>query len=328
MGEARYLEFGAVQLRVRPSTSQKYPMLLRTSFLLLLLVTSSSSIAGAQATSACDSLVAGVREPARGNPFEQRRIVQVMALEVGASCILNLEQEIGATDAQYLLPRQALAIATIGGHEAVAALRRLWNAELISDTYAEHFLVQAAASSATSEDIEFLIGIVVRDSAATWLAESAAYNLGLLRAQAARTALQEVSKRPWGAGLGAVESALEKLAHPPCISPRDPSFSPRENVVVALLDCVSQPDATGPYCDIEQKLEWVRENLQWRHQHNPECRTPGSSIMRVDLSSDRTRAMVDTAYNCGVRCGGGFVYLLSLVQERWVVRSVMRSYIS
>ena len=281
----------------------------------------------------CADLVARVSGGVQVNVFERNRTLQQAVFRADSTCIPLLESAFRELEYDLQRAQAAHAMALIGGRAAVDALLRLRD-ETRSDVLVAS-IVQAMGSTGSSEDIEFLVEVVMDDRIDSWTREDAVLTLGLLRAREARASLQAVA--------GTRQAISSEAAHiiptldwPPCRSVHSAGLPASDAAILAVLRCITPPGGDAEYCEWDRSRMWRYEAGRWSSTPVAECDPHhieerdegfGSFIYDVQVAPDERHARVEVGYVCGRRCGGGHVYTLSRDTEEWTVRSVRKGWV-
>lgn len=280
------------------------------------------------ASPTCDSLLAEVRAPQQFG-FGMADVERA-AVEADHLCVPALEAVLqsGVDLTSY---RAALALSTIGGRDAVEALRREY--EKTDETRIKSHLATAMGSLGQEADIRFLIDALQGEHVGntTWPPiQSAALTLGLLRAKDARSALTTSAGKGGIAG-GAARDALTWLDRPPCRTRLPAGMSSQDGAVVAVLQCIAPRTAQGSrFFEAETSRVWQLRDGRWsvRPASGSEAEQLPTIKFEVHTSGDGSRGIVATGMTFGPRNGSGYSYTLERVAGEWVVRTIKATWIS
>jgi len=194
-------------------------------------------------------------------------------------------------------------------------------------------LASCMASTGSRDDVRFLIRALEGEQIGDHWGPivSAALALGVIRAEAARDALQACAAR--GRGTIASHAAAQALAwiRTPPVVPSSPGDSVSDRIVKVVFRCgIPGNDASPCFTEREDRV-WVRSGNTWLVQ--PACPSPSpphppSILPKIHFGKDGRSALVRVTVWFGPMAATYYTYVLRNVGNRWRVTALFFAGIS
>jgi hypothetical protein len=293
---------------------------------LAVLVSMSPVFAGDDNTAVFTSLLDAPR--ASDDVFEEDRIASTaFLLEQKAIPILEKALSLPDEEKAYLAGR---ALAVIGGEQAIAVLRK--KCEETKNNWIKSLLCFALASRGKPEDVKYLIdslqGEHIGDEGAPIL--SAAYSLGVLKAEQARGPLQQTVEKNSGFASEAARTALQWMDQKPWQTPQAVSAEGKDGGILTLFRFgIPRSDEADVFIERNTQRIWQRRERSWSYHNGPAPQKETPSIwFNVRISPDGARAFCSVGLLFGPLNGSGYDFVLRKVEGEWRVVGVALTWVS